>query len=219
MSIVAAAKVSMRTDKVTARNAAVTLLSGADVLPRSTRRQSAKATAAGFVLADLDFRAVYASDVALQILSYPRQWRGLDWIPIVQQRIRSILAVDRFTPDLPATGFVSGSRRYLCRPFLLESRQRPPMVGLIFERGVGEGVPLENLGQRFRLSRRECETVQLLVEGLTTKEVAQRMGVSPNTIKQFVRLVMSKMGVTTRSGIVGKLLDHREQTFQRRSFS
>jgi DNA-binding NarL/FixJ family response regulator len=41
---------------------------------------------------------------------------------------------------------------------------------------------------------------------LTTKEIAHRMSVSPNTIKQFVKLTMSKMGVTTRSGIIGKLI-------------
>jgi len=32
------------------------------------------------------------------------------------------------------------------------------------------------------------------------------MSVNPNTVKQFVRLIMRKMGVTTRSVIVGKLV-------------
>jgi DNA-binding CsgD family transcriptional regulator len=82
------------------------------------------------------------------------------------------------------------------------------MAAMVLERHNGDLVSLGDAGQRFRLSQRECETVQHLVMGLTTKEVAKRMGVSPNTIKQFVRLVMSKMGVTTRSGIVGKLIDH-----------
>jgi DNA-binding NarL/FixJ family response regulator len=31
------------------------------------------------------------------------------------------------------------------------------------------------------------------------------MHVSPNTVKQFVRLIMSKMGVTTRPGILGRV--------------
>ena len=38
------------------------------------------------------------------------------------------------------------------------------------------------------------------------KEIAERMHVSPNTVKQFVRLIMSKMQVATRSGVLGKLL-------------
>lgn len=65
---------------------------------------------------------------------------------------------------------------------------------------------MSDAARRFHLSPRERETVQHLVLGLTTKEVAERMGVSPNTVKQFVRLVMSKMGVTTRSGMIGKLI-------------
>jgi DNA-binding CsgD family transcriptional regulator len=50
--------------------------------------------------------------------------------------------------------------------------------------------------------------VELLIEGMTTKEMAQALGLSPNTIKSFLRLVMAKMGVSTRSGIVGKLLEN-----------
>jgi DNA-binding CsgD family transcriptional regulator len=34
------------------------------------------------------------------------------------------------------------------------------------------------------------------------------MGVSPNTVKQFIRLAMTKMGVSNRTGIVGKVLSH-----------
>jgi DNA-binding CsgD family transcriptional regulator len=173
-----------------------------------SRPRSSAASPTGFVLADLDFRLVYANSAGLQILSYPRDLRGASPIPIVQKRIRSIFTVDRFNAHLQATRFLSGRRRYVCRPFLLESPDRPSMAALVLERHNRDLVHLGDVGQRFRLSRRECETVQHLVLGLTTKEVAKRMGVSPNTIKQFVRLVMSKMGVTTRSGIVGKLIDH-----------
>ena len=45
-----------------------------------------------------------------------------------------------------------------------------------------------------------------LLQGLTSKEIAREMDISPYTVKTYVRLVMIKMGVTTRSGIVGKLV-------------
>jgi DNA-binding CsgD family transcriptional regulator len=35
--------------------------------------------------------------------------------------------------------------------------------------------------------------------------MADRMKISPNTVKSFLRLVMVKMGVSTRSGILGKI--------------
>jgi len=47
--------------------------------------------------------------------------------------------------------------------------------------------------------------VEFLLQGLTSKEIANRMGISPNTVKAFLRLVMVKMKVSTRSGIAGKI--------------
>ena len=51
----------------------------------------------------------------------------------------------------------------------------------------------------------------MLLQGLTSKEIAVRMGISPNTVKAFLRLVMVKMGVSTRSGIVGRIAGLREE--------
>ena len=65
---------------------------------------------------------------------------------------------------------------------------------------------LIDLAARFQLTDREIEAVQHLADGLTSKEIAQRMNISPNTVKVFLRLVMLKMGVTTRSGVIGKLV-------------
>jgi DNA-binding CsgD family transcriptional regulator len=42
-----------------------------------------------------------------------------------------------------------------------------------------------------------------LIQGLTNKEIAGRMNISPNTVRAFIRMVMGKLGVSTRSGIVG----------------
>jgi len=36
--------------------------------------------------------------------------------------------------------------------------------------------------------------------------LAERMNISPNTVKVFVRLIMIKMGVATRGAIVAQIL-------------
>jgi Bacterial regulatory proteins, luxR family len=48
--------------------------------------------------------------------------------------------------------------------------------------------------------------VEFLLSGLSSKEIADRMKISPNTVKATLRVVMIKMGVSTRSGIVGKII-------------
>jgi DNA-binding CsgD family transcriptional regulator len=35
------------------------------------------------------------------------------------------------------------------------------------------------------------------------------MKISPNTVKAFIRLVMVKMSVSTRSGIIGKIVGQK----------
>ena len=76
---------------------------------------------------------------------------------------------------------------------------------LLLERYSSGSAALEQVAKQFDLTDRERETVELLLQGLTSKEIAIRMGISPNTVKAFLRLVMVKMGVSTRSGIVGRV--------------
>jgi len=163
----------------------------------------------GFLLADANLKPLYANGAAVSILGYAGAGAASQGVVSLQERLRSILHVERFPLECSTTAFASGRRRYVCRPFLLESRQnhtRPPMVALLLERCPQEGLDLCEASRRYHLSPRERETVQHLIHGLTTKEVAECMSVSPNTVKQFVRLIMTKMGVTTRSGIIGKLM-------------
>jgi len=65
---------------------------------------------------------------------------------------------------------------------------------------------LPQVSQEFHLTRREREALEHLLEGLSSKEIANRMNVSPNTVKVFLRLIMVKMGVSSRSGIVVKIV-------------
>ena len=81
------------------------------------------------------------------------------------------------------------------------------MVGVLIE-GNSAPLDLKGISDMFGLTPRERTATQLLTQGLTSKEIAARMGISPNTVKAFLRLVMMKTGVTTRSGIVGKVLQN-----------
>ncbi len=64
----------------------------------------------------------------------------------------------------------------------------------------------------YSLTDREKEALIGVAMGLTSKELAVRMKISPNTVKAFLRLIMVKMGATTRAGIVGRLLDSERPT-------
>jgi DNA-binding CsgD family transcriptional regulator len=64
------------------------------------------------------------------------------------------------------------------------------------------------MAAQFNLTEREREALQGISVGLSSKELAERMRISPNTVKAYLHLVMVKMGVTSRAGIVAKILEH-----------
>jgi len=48
------------------------------------------------------------------------------------------------------------------------------------------------------LSERELEVVRLLAEGLTNREIGERLGLSPHTVKNYLFRVFDKVGVSSR---------------------
>lgn len=161
---------------------------------------------AGIVILDAGLRPVYVNAAALQILTFPLQ-PGNDRL---RERIAELLRSETAQPKR----IDSGRRRYICRFYAIG----PPSNGssqtataVILERGPNGASDLARAAIEYKLTPRERETIGHLVEGLTSKEIAQRMGISPNTVKVFLRLAMVKMGVTTRSGILGTLVKHRSE--------
>jgi DNA-binding CsgD family transcriptional regulator len=160
-------------------------------------------------------RSVFAyNGEALQILTFPAQPDEIPHLDAwLSNKIRSNI-VERQTPSGFAGEFRSANRTYLCRSFMLDrsgmqgngmGSSRGFMV-VMLERQSNESVTIAEVSERFGLTAREQETVQLLLEGLTSKEIAERMKISPNTVKAFIRLVMVKMNVSTRSGIIGRIV-------------
>jgi DNA-binding CsgD family transcriptional regulator len=100
--------------------------------------------------------------------------------------------------------------QYSCRVFLMKPQNGTIGESLVAihlkrEKSVGEAV--RGVGCAYHLTAREQEAVIGISMGLTSRQVADRMNISPNTVNAFLRLIMVKMGVTTRAGVVGKLLN------------
>lgn len=57
------------------------------------------------------------------------------------------------------------------------------------------------------LTEREREVLNLLVLGLTNKEIAERLVISPNTVKRHLKAVFAKLGVSTRAAAVAKAME------------
>lgn len=60
-----------------------------------------------------------------------------------------------------------------------------------------------------RMTRREREVIELIGEGLSNKEIAQRLNIATHTVKSHVRNVMEKLALHTRLQIAA--YSHRSQ--------
>lgn len=182
--------------------------------PSQTRRKAARPSLVpeGVVLTDLSLVPIAFDHGAAAILGGPNQQSGnseaaLRLPPEVLDALRL-----RRTGDGPAarTHFRKGGVTYTCCAYLVEPRghePRDPMMALLLQRDLCVDDAVSIAADDYNLTDREREVLRGVLLGDTTKELAARMQRSPNTIKAFLRLIMIKMGVTTRAGLAGKVLN------------
>jgi len=168
----------------------------------------------GFLLLDAKLNLLASNESALQILCFPEDVsRSKQPKTLLTDRISTTLLDQKHRDRKIFVDEVkSGRRRYVCRTFQVNYNGQSlshPVFAILLERATAGSLNFADLSERFGLTQRECETVEYLLQGLTSKEIAARMNISPNTVKAFLRLVMVKMKVSTRSGIAGKITGTR----------
>jgi DNA-binding CsgD family transcriptional regulator len=159
-------------------------------------------------LADTEWNPLYANAEAKKIVTYPEDPRRFPstWA-LMRKRIFTLKSEQNSSlASASRVEFVSGRRKYVGLAIPLANWRRPPAAGavaVVLERSGAASHGGAELSESFHLTEREREVVELLIQGLTNKEIAERMDISPNTVRAFIRMVMVKLGVSTRSGIVG----------------
>jgi len=77
---------------------------------------------------------------------------------------------------------------------------------------VAAGAPVgqneDRMGTLAGLSTREVEVLALITQGLSNKEIAEKLVVSVNTLKSHIRQAYRKIDVTTRSQAVSWAITH-----------
>ena len=171
---------------------------------------SASATS-GFILLGDGYNPIAFNNAALQILAYPTEPNKINHpLLLVRDKVKfRLIKVNGGNEVKFVSELISGRRKYNCRAFQFNldcSKAGSVRAALLLERQSHVNGGLVGVLEQFNLTPREIETVTLLIEGLTSKQIAERMKISPNTVKAFLRIVMVKMDVSTRSGIVGKII-------------
>jgi len=111
----------------------------------------------------------------------------------------------------------AGALGYLTKdyapPELLEAVRRVAQGRRYFSAALAERLALGAVGEgetlpHERLSDREFEVLRLLAGGLSLKEIAARLGVSPKTVSSFRARLLEKTGLKTNADVVRYALEH-----------
>lgn len=181
-------------------------------MPRLIRQDSkglSKTPGVGLVLMDTSLRLIAIDWGASAILKSKNKAEGAH--PFLPKEILDMIG-GRELHDLSSTKLTLhiGTADYTCRTYYMEANNRfPAMIALHLERIPSATDAVSAVSAKYNLTERERETLWGISMGLSSKELADRMNISPNTVKVFLRLIMIKMGVASRGAIIAQILQNQ----------
>jgi len=164
----------------------------------------------GILLLDDDFGILGHDEGAEAILKDARLFREGSLNPTIPSQVADALrATAGAGPQFRDTRVEIGKTVYRCCIHIAQLHTQPGnrMTVVHLSRDFNIDEVLVQISAEYRLTVREQQALRGVLLGLSSKEVAQQMEISPNTVKAFLRLIMGKMGVSSRAAIVAKLLD------------
>ena len=165
----------------------------------------------GLVLLDPALKPIAFNREAAVILSYPNVPSAEQTlVPCIPDEILDAVRSRGSSSNLLlATYFNAGQRKYVCQAYSMTCSEPLPraVIALLLHRKSSATEAINEVAADFRLTKRETQALSGICLGLSSKDLAKQMNISPNTVKAFLRIVMVKMGVTTRAAVVAKILE------------
>lgn len=192
---------------------------GLDVFPAACDSQALAATAAE-QRADVVVINSHLDEEPLRGFEVLRELRAL------HPQIRGVMLLDSSKPESVLHAFRAGARGIFSRHDSIESLckcVRSVYAGQIWASSQEMSLAVEALASTPSvravdanglnlLSKREMEVVRSLAEGLSNREIAQRLGLSQHTIKNYLFRVFDKLGVANRVELLFMTLSHANPT-------
>ncbi|MDO9496090.1 MAG: response regulator transcription factor [Nocardioides sp.] len=157
-----------------------------------------------------------APDVVLYDVVALNEGDAPDLDHLVKETDAAVVAIARdLRPDLAAQALARGVDGCisLAAPgeqllALVQAAAAGDLAGDLTLDDAGVEQPFERLGLDAGLTNRETEVLGLITQGLTNVEIAERLYLSINSVKTYVRSAYRRIEVTTRSQAVAWCIQH-----------
>jgi len=170
---------------------------------------------------------VFQNPEALRILTYPpATGKGKEafpdivslcakWKKLLKEKVDQAETSGRSAPGEKRSSPVflemikSGRRRYVVRGMVLlgqKSETSEENYLFLLDRISPEKINIPLIARQWQLSPRERDIVRLLLEDRSNKEIAHLLELSVNTVKAYLKMLMRKLKVSSRAGIVSCVL-------------
>jgi PAS domain S-box-containing protein len=172
------------------------------------------------LMIDDDRRYVDANDAACSFLGLPRErviGRRLDDFLVPDVRAR----VDETWPEFLSTGrhagffdmqMPDGSVRKTMYSSIANVTPGRHLTVYLLEEGQGNGQANGPAARRSALSPRQREVLEMVAEGKTSTDIAERLVVSPETVRTHLRNARLKLGASTKAQAVALAMVRGEIT-------
>jgi DNA-binding CsgD family transcriptional regulator len=171
----------------------------------------------GFVLMDLALRPIamdWGATCILEACTREEHVRSQNG-PESSQNVPTLRHIRQLATQEPSNQkkrFHIGNQIYSARTYRLlpQTASFPEAIAVLLRRECDAADVVLEAAAAYDLTQREREVVRGLAMGLTSKEIAAQMGISPATVSSFLHLVMVKVGAPNRAGIVAKLVSEND---------
>lgn len=166
-------------------------------------------SAIGLILLDSMKRPVYLCNIAEQILSGYIAADATAAAPeVLAERVAALLDQVNGAPLETSIHVTLETREYDLRQVSMVpvSGDHGPMVAVLLQPTLSTAPDLKAIAATYKLTPREKQVLALVLKGLSPKEIGGELGISSSTAKTFVRILITKVGVSGRPELIAKLL-------------